>query len=176
MVQFKCSFDSDPGVGNESAITLPKPIHTTGDTAIHHDRDNYGTLSSQRPVRERKRPQKLCDEIPQPSTKKQRRSQKNPTTRKPPKKRTYQRAVQSQNETKHGELAGYSDYSLESQQRKSKVVILKVPLDSRLLRISQHPSSDQHMDEERSKASSSPLSSLHSNSVGFPNKNLSLPS
>lgn len=168
MALSECSFDNESGGGGESVTNQLNSIHEAGNTATHYAIGNYGTLASQRPVRARKRPQRLCDEVPHPFTKKQKRAQRNPTTRKlsDNTKRTHQTPVQSQNGTIFSDPAGCSDYSSEFQEKKSKVVILKVPLDTSLLETSQRSSTDQHMDEEYLSALSSPISSLHSNSVG----------
>ncbi|USP75200.1 hypothetical protein yc1106_02474 [Curvularia clavata] len=167
MVLPHCGFDNEYGGGHESATNQLTSTNEVGNTAMHYDLGNYGTLSSQRPERKRKRPQRLCDEMLVSSTKNQKRARRNPITRKPSKntKRTYQTSAQSQNETITSEIAGYSDYSSEPQENKSKIVILQLPLNSRLLETSQRSSTDQHMDGECSNALSSPLSSLHPSSI-----------
>lgn len=70
MVPSECSFDNKSGQGNKSAMKQPNSIDEIGKAAMRCDLAEYGTLSSQRPVREKKRPKRLPDELLQPSTKK----------------------------------------------------------------------------------------------------------
>ena len=63
----------DDGDSNWEVTQVVKPPKVTAETAaaeLQEDRGNYGSRASQRPRRERKRPERFADQLYQPVSKK----------------------------------------------------------------------------------------------------------
>ena len=140
MAPSKRNFDDAAAWEAVPATKRPRVIQESEQSGLLNIQGNFESLASQRPKRERKRPERYSDTLPQPSFKKQ-----TATPKTIPKRSLKQPATT----VKHKKL-------LSGAQRNSKIVSRKVPLDGLLSGMS--PDQKQEHKEDGSDLSSPPSS------------------
>jgi len=141
MAPSKRNFDDAAAWEAVPATKRPRVIEESEQSGLLNNQGNFESLASQRPKRERKRPERYSDTLPQPSARK-----RTATPKTIPKRSLKQPATT----VKHKVL-------LPGVRRKnSKIAVLKVPLDGLLSSMS--PDQKQEHEEHESDLSSPPSS------------------
>ncbi|KAL1794308.1 hypothetical protein ACET3X_007729 [Alternaria dauci] len=159
----------DDGDADWEVIQVAKPPKFTQDTAgarLQEERGNYESMTSQRPMRERKRPERFADLSYQVVSKKKKATPKRVTQwqDKAPRKSSLaaknpasQRSRVEPYAVTDTVISNVED-SPELPEKMSKIVRLKLPLTGSILATPMHHSRQQYSDESESKLSSPPAS------------------
>ncbi|CAN9436556.1 unnamed protein product [Alternaria alternata] len=158
----------DDGDSNWEVTQVVKPPKVTAETAaaeLQEDRGNYGSRASQRPRRERKRPERFADQLYQPVSKKKETPKR---VTKPLIKPPSKRSLATKNSTSRRSwiephavtdtVVNIVDDSPGLPARLSKIVRLKIPLTGSTLAIPTNQPRQQYSDESESELSSPPAS------------------
>ncbi|CAN9477329.1 unnamed protein product [Alternaria alternata] len=170
----------DDGDSDWEVTQVVKPPKFTAQTAaaeLQEDRGNYESMASQRPTRERKRPERFADQLYQPVSKKKETPKR---VTKPLIKPPSKRSLATKNSTSRRSwiephavtdtVVNIVDDSPGLPGRLSKIVRLKIRLTGSTLAIPTNQPRQQYSDESESELSSPPAS-LPSSPV-FSHKNI----
>jgi hypothetical protein len=158
--------DGDPDWEGAQAVKLLKPTPGSEMAELQEDRGNYGTIASQRPTRERKRPERYSDICHQSvSKRKKATSSKAAKSPKKPSPRTSSAAKKRASQPIPAELqvvkdivANNADKSPELPDKMSNIVRLKLPPNGSTPATPKLQSFHQPNDESDSELSSPPAS------------------